>query len=419
MHRARLDHHPRQPRRQPTQQLRVAHPAAAHQHTRGAGQVRQQRIGHRGGGQLQQRGLHIGRGVLAIAHARLRPGQVELLAPGALGRRQREPGIGQPLRQQRLVVLPTGRKCPIRIEGHPAMALAPCIHQRIGRAGIEAPRHAVARDQGQVGDAPQVEDRPVFVGGAQHRQVEGRHQRRAMPARGHVAAAEIGHRGDPCRFGNPVGIAKLHRERRIAQRPVPHGLPVRADRPHLRPVHAAAFQQGIGRGAEGDPDLRIDPSQRIQRFDSAAFAERNQFRPQRRVPRMGVAGHEPAAARLGKLHQRGIDAVGAGAGHQAEVKGAMRINDSGHGGTVNTGCAQLPRNPLPPSMRAWPRAGAAISRGCAWPAWPRWRSASGPVPRPGRPAARGWHRRRSASPCPGYGPAPARSARGTPPARRP
>ena len=42
--------------------------------------------------------------------------------------------------------------------------------------------------------------------------VKGRHQRRTVTARGHVATAEIGNRGDPGTLGDQRRVAQLHRE---------------------------------------------------------------------------------------------------------------------------------------------------------------------------------------------------------------
>ncbi len=70
-----------------------------------------------------------------------------LLAAGALGRRQREPRLGLPLRQQVRQHLPTGGKRTVGVERLAGVALAPGIHQGIGRAGIEATHHALPRDQ--------------------------------------------------------------------------------------------------------------------------------------------------------------------------------------------------------------------------------------------------------------------------------
>ncbi|KAG1535249.1 hypothetical protein G6F50_015352 [Rhizopus delemar] len=74
----------------------------------------------------------------------------------------------------------TGGIRAVGIEGAAGVALTPGVHQRVGRAGIEATHRAFARDQGQVGDAAQVQHRAVVIGGAEHAQVEGRHQRCAM-----------------------------------------------------------------------------------------------------------------------------------------------------------------------------------------------------------------------------------------------
>ena len=74
------------------------------------------------------------------------------------------------------------------------MALAPEVEQRVGRARSRnrSPR-AVGAQQGQVGDAAEVE-RPRRVSPARpnDRAMKRRHQRRALAAGGDVAAAEVG-----------------------------------------------------------------------------------------------------------------------------------------------------------------------------------------------------------------------------------
>ncbi|GFF07908.1 hypothetical protein SM139_2995 [Stenotrophomonas maltophilia] len=208
------------------------------------------------------------------------------------------------------------------------MALAPGIHQRIGRAGIEATYRTFARNQGQVGDTAQIEHGAVFVGRAQHGQVEGRHQWRTMAPGRHVAAAEVGDRGDPGQLGDAVAVAQLHGEGGVGQRPVTHGLPMRADRTHLAAVHASLGQQLVGGPGEADRDPGVQLAQLLQRIQWTTFAQRHQPCTQHRLPAGGQAVHEAAASAARKLHQRGIDAVGTGARHQAKVQGGRQCRQS-------------------------------------------------------------------------------------------
>ncbi|MNV56512.1 hypothetical protein D3C71_1488020 [compost metagenome] len=122
------------------------------------------------------------------------------------------------------------------------MPLAPTIEQGIGRAGIKATQATVAADQTQVGDTAQVQHGAVFIGIAEHRQMEGRHQRRTMPARRHIATAEVGHGSDAGQLGDAVGVTDLPGESRFGQRPMADGLAMRTNRLHLRARHPGFIQ---------------------------------------------------------------------------------------------------------------------------------------------------------------------------------
>ena len=195
------------------------------------------------------------------------------------------------------------------------MLLAPAIEQGIGRAGVKAQHRAVARDQRQVADAAQVEHRTVFVAGTQHRQVEGRHQRRALAAGRHIAPAEIGRRGNAGVFGDPAGVADLPGKGRVGLWPVADGLPVRANRTDLLARHAGLGNQLIGRVCKGQPDLRVQTAQAVDRHLLGALAERDQRFAQLWFPAHRDPSDQFAAAVAGvvEAHQRRIDAVGTGA----------------------------------------------------------------------------------------------------------
>src|SRR5690606_39714199 len=123
------------------------------------------------------------------AQAGLDPVQMELLAPGALGRRLDEPGLVEQALQQPLVDIAGGGEGAIGIERGAGVALAPGIQQGIGRAGVEAADRAPARQQGVVADAAEVEDGAVLGSRVQQGGMEGGNQRRALATGGNVAAA--------------------------------------------------------------------------------------------------------------------------------------------------------------------------------------------------------------------------------------
>jgi hypothetical protein len=315
----RLNRYPRQARGDARHQMRIAHAAAAGDQPRRARLLRAQRIGDGGRAQLQQGGLHVGRGFIA-AQLRLHPVQVELLAAGALRRRQCEPRLIEQAREKSFVDLAARGKTAVGIEGRAGVAQAPGVEQRVGRAGVEAADLTVARQQGVVADPAEVEHGAVLVGGVQQRGMEGRHQRCALAAGGDVAAAEIGDRGDAGALGDHVAVADLQGERRRAMRAVANGLAVRTDRRDLRWRHAGPFQQrqrGVG---EGPRDLHVEMAKLVQRRQRTTLAEGDEAFAQCRRPRMHVRGAQAQAVRgagIGEFDQRGIDAVGAGAGNQA------------------------------------------------------------------------------------------------------
>ena len=98
--------------------------------------------------------------------------------------------------------------------------------------------------------------------------MEGGHQRRAMAAGGDVAATEIGDRGDAAAFGDDVAVAHLPGEgsRLTIRGPVAHGLPVRADRAHLRRRALPARRSPASpRRRRRGPDARIQLAEFVER----------------------------------------------------------------------------------------------------------------------------------------------------------
>jgi hypothetical protein len=60
-----------------------------------------------------------------------------------------------------------------------------------------------------------------------------RRQRRTLAARGQIATAEIGDRGNPGQLRNDVRIAKLQGVRHRANRAMADGLPMRSECGHI------------------------------------------------------------------------------------------------------------------------------------------------------------------------------------------
>ncbi|KAG1252548.1 hypothetical protein G6F68_011736 [Rhizopus microsporus] len=140
-----------------------------------------------------------------------------------------EPRVRTPPGQKAVVHRATGGIRAVGIEGAAGVALTPGVHQRVGRAGIEAARRLAGRQQRDVGDAAQIEDGAAMLR-AEDRGVEWRHQRCTLAACGHVAAAEVRHHVDAGQFRQQGRRIELHGI--AAVRPVPDGLAVRADGGH-------------------------------------------------------------------------------------------------------------------------------------------------------------------------------------------
>src|SRR5690606_17388440 len=148
---------------------------------------------------------------------------------------------------------------------------APGIEQGVGRAGVEAAYLAGAWQQGVVADPAEVEHGPVLGRRMQQGGMERRHQRSALPAGGHVAAAEVAYGGDAGAFGDDAAIPDLQGERRGAVRTVAQGLAVGADRGDLPGADAGSAEEGQRGGGEGLADLHVQPAQFIQRLWLAAL----------------------------------------------------------------------------------------------------------------------------------------------------
>ena len=225
------------------------------------------------------------------------------------------------------------------------MTQAPGVQQGVGRAGVESAHRAVARQQGVVADPAQVEHRAVFIGVLQQRGMEGRDQGRAVATGGDIAAAEVGHGGDAGAFGDHAAVADLHRERRIAVRVVAQGLAVRADCGDLRGRDTSFVQQRQRRVGEGLRDLHVQATQFVQCLRFATLADRDQALAQVAGPWPGAGcaqAQSTSTGVIGELHQRRVDAVGAGAGDQAK-------EESGHPRRLAQG-----DGPYPAPTASWP-----------------------------------------------------------------
>ena len=159
---------------------------------------------------------------------------------------------------------------------------------------------------------------------AQQQVVHKGHQRRALAARRHVPAAEIGHHRHAGALGDHGGAAQLQGgglARSAPRGDVPHGLAVAADEIHL-PGGQARRPDGLQRRlGKGLPQGEIQPAQPVHRAGLRAEG-RKDLLPQARVHRQGDKAEQlpvQPGRRALQPHAGGVDAVGAGAAHQADA----------------------------------------------------------------------------------------------------
>ena len=119
------------------------------------------------------------------------------------------------------------------------------------------------------------------VGRGEEQHVGHRHQRRALPARRHVARAEVAHHAHAEPLGQHRGLAQLPGDER---RLVPDGLAVeRRSAPRSGRRHLRLRQQrldGIGRPV-GQADVQPAPGDGRVAAGSAPRADRRARRPRR------------------------------------------------------------------------------------------------------------------------------------------
>ena len=175
-------------------------------------------IGAGCGGEFGQGCLH----VLAprtgkALQMRIQPGAMEQVAAGALGRRLAQKGLVQQRGQQGRQYPARGGPAPVLVEIQAQVLLAPAVHERVARPAVEAQHRAIGPQHAEVGDAAQVERQHGLAAAAEHALVKGRHQRRALAAGGHVAAAQVGHDRDAGQLGQQCWVAQLQRIARAVE----------------------------------------------------------------------------------------------------------------------------------------------------------------------------------------------------------
>jgi len=150
----------------------------------------------------------------------------------------------------------------------------------------------------------------------EQRGVQRGRERRALPARGDIAAAEIGDDGDAAGFGESRRIGKLGRE--LELRPMTYRLSVQANRGDVR-----RFKTRVGKNPRHSSRAaihqRIGGERRSVQFIGAAFLQSIELGPEGGTER-NVAARADSPGRGGEIGQHRVDAIDAGARHQADVE---------------------------------------------------------------------------------------------------
>ena len=249
------------------------------------------------------------------------PVEVEIVAAAAFRRPTQEIGVGEEATEQVGQEVAAARPVAVFIIGQSAVALYPAVHQAVAGAGVVAGTGGGA-DVADVGDAANVHQRGGAV--AKQTALEQRCQRRALPARGEVAAAEIGDGINACAFGNQRRILQLDGIGRAVVGIVAQCLPVRADGGDIAHRKPGFFQQGDN-GFSARRSVLPGSDRSAVQFIVARLAQRLQRGAQRGRHGLLVVGEVVVALAL--FADKGdINAVQAGAGHDAEV-----IAGSSHG----------------------------------------------------------------------------------------
>ena len=135
-----------------------------------------------------------------------------MVAPGALGSGADEVGIGQQAFEQCRNGAAAGGPLAVVVVAEAMMGFDPAVEQGVGRAGVETDDGGgglLRVDDGEIGDAPQVEDAVAALQAGKDMGMEGRHQRGALAAGGNGGAAQVGNDIDAGGFGQARGVKQL------------------------------------------------------------------------------------------------------------------------------------------------------------------------------------------------------------------
>jgi hypothetical protein len=91
------------------------------------------------------------------------PRIVEVVAPGALGRRAIEEGVGDHRREQRVDHRSPGRPTAVVVVRRAEMPRDPCVDQDVAGAGVESAHGSVRPEVRHVGNAADVRDHAMHA----------------------------------------------------------------------------------------------------------------------------------------------------------------------------------------------------------------------------------------------------------------
>jgi len=147
-----------------------------------------------------------------------------------------------------VIDFPARSPVAIGIKSQTALATDPVIHQDIARPAVPAEHRPIGREDGQIGDAADIDDDAGLVGRAENGLVKSRHQRRTLTAGSHITRTEVADHGDAGQLGEQGMVADLQRVPEF--RAVADGLAVVADGGDVFCRYAGLGEQGLhGLGA--------------------------------------------------------------------------------------------------------------------------------------------------------------------------
>ena len=173
----------------------------------------------------------------------------------------------------------------------------------------------VGGNQADVGNAADIDEDGGAV--AEQAALKQRRQRRALAACGEVAAAEIGDGVDAGAFGDERRVLQLDGVGRGAVRAVAHGLAVGANGGDVVRGEAGLCEEG-GDGVGAGFGVLPGGDGGAMKFVVARLAQCLQRGAQGGRHGLFVVG-EVVVVAAGFADERGVDAVQAGAGHDADV----------------------------------------------------------------------------------------------------